>query len=108
MEQFSLFEENAFSDTTPKTASALARRVALLREELRVGEWDYDRLLPSLKDYQKIVAKYRGVVSFKYRDNKYEAIEARNVVRFMRTWKQRAEWLTDRIEAMESEIRKLL
>lgn len=106
MKQYSLFNEEAFKNDEPRTMSAIARSITLLKEELKVGEWDYDRLLPSLPDYERIVKRYRGVVNFKYRDNKYEAMEARNVCRFMRTWKARAGWLIETIETLEAEYRK--
>lgn len=106
--QLSLFEEALFTGNEPKNASQWARKMALYQEELRVGKWDYERLIVNRDLYTERVKKYRGVKNFNHRLNEYEAIEARNVIRFLNNWSEREQRLIRLIEECESEIRRLL
>jgi len=106
--QLSLFEEAFSTSPEPRTAGQWARRMALYQEELRVGKWDYERLIPNRALYADRVKRYRGVKNFAFKHNEYEAVEARNVIRFLNSWSMREERLIYLIDECQREITKLV
>lgn len=108
MVQATLFD-GAFSQVeAPRTPNQWAYRAAKLQEELRVGQWDYERLIPEQGRYAATVEKYKGVTKFNHRLNEYEAIEARSIMRFLKSWKSRKDNLEYQIEECMREINKAL
>lgn len=99
--QLDMFETfGAFSGAPANLQQALSA-LARVREEIRLGDWDFDRLLSVKEKYEKTAKRYRGVTSFKFRANKFEALEARSVLTFLRTWVTRREALEARQQELE-------
>lgn len=86
IEQHSLFKEEELNAAHPLTIREWHERATRLANELRLGQWDYDRLLPERKLYEARVKKWKGVQRFRYPENKFDAIEARSIVRFLKGW----------------------
>lgn len=107
MVQPSLFEESSFPIPAPRNANQWARRHSLLVEELRLGKWDYERLLANRFYYDKLVKNFVGITSFSSKQSKFDVIEARAVVRFLKSWAPREDELETQIEECLDAIRKL-
>jgi len=107
LEQHSLFKEEAFNAAKPRTIREWKQRMTILQEELRLGNWDFERLRPSQHVYEARVKKWRGVKQFRYPANKFEAIEARAVMRFLKEWFSRSENLASEIDECARNIVKL-
>jgi hypothetical protein len=107
MQQELWHEDTAFSNE-PTTVNGWARRAHIIQEEIRLGDWDYDRLLPERKRYEEIKKEYSGVKTFTHRGNKFAVEEARSVVRFLNTWIKRRENLEKRLSQIQSTIQGML
>lgn len=105
--QSSLFNENAFSEIDTRTVRQWDEKRMRAIEELRVGQWDYERLLPERERYAATVARWRGITQFKYSQNKFDALEARAIIRFLNEWASRSENLKVEIEECERMIESL-
>jgi len=106
--QAELFREDTVFTCTPTTVNGWARRMALLQEELRLGDWDYDRLRVEEQKYKDIVQLNKGRTQFNSTGYKFTVLEARSVMRFLATWINRREAIERAITACEMEIRKQL
>lgn len=76
-------------------------QMSRIQEELRIGQAGYDRLLPDKMKYESTVKRYRGIKSFTYRHNKFEAEEARGVVRFLKNWESERANLEAKLSELE-------
>ena len=107
MVQPSLFEESSFPIPAPRNANQWAHRHSLLTEEIRLGKWDYERLLPNRTQYEETVKRYKGFTKFNNKQVQYDVMEARAVIRFLKNWSEREDQLEIQIEECLAEIRKL-
>lgn len=108
MVQGTLFDGGSGSIPAPRTANQWAYRAAKIAEELKIGQWDYDRLRPDMNIYEERVKKWRGVKKFEYKSHEFEAIEARAVVRFLKGWEERKGRLERDLAEAHAEIKKLV
>lgn len=98
--QISFFDIGVSIPDEPPTRIELQMRLIKKIDELALVVSDRNRLKPSVHHYEAIVARYRGVKTFTYRQNKFEALEARAIVRFLKE-------ADSRIVNLEAEISDL-
>lgn len=82
-------------------------RAIMLSDELRVGDWDFERLYVDRKLYEETVKRYKGVTKFNHKYAKMQALEARAVLRFLHDWKSRADNLDVMITECIDECRAI-
>jgi len=98
--QLGLFSDGELDGVGEMTPKQIAHKMYRIQEELRVGQWDYDRLLPEKGEWEKKVVRWRGVTSFNFPQWKQEALESRAIIRFLNNWESRKLTLEDSLDQL--------
>ena len=86
--QLSLFDvSDSDRVNSERSTRAMVTELVRKRTELECGVRDYNRLKPLQSQYEALVNQYRGVVRFINSSRKFEVLEARQITRFLHSWK---------------------
>lgn len=101
-----LIQRNLFDVIDEQCAGVPTRHIALSQiirkcDELTLVVRDYERLKPQQDYYEAIVKKYRGVSVFTSRHIKFDVLEARQIIKFLKGARSRADVLKHEIDEIE-------
>lgn len=80
-----------------------ARSLRLI-DEYKIGQSDFDRLRSVQHVYEARVKRWKGATKFNCRANKFEAEEARAIMRFLKGWHGRSVDLSNQIHEIRCEF----
>lgn len=104
--QGTLWSDDELRSDEKWNARTIETKILRVKTEILIGSQDFDRLSVDRAVYEERAKRWKGVKKFTYQQNKFEALEARAVIRFLNEWKSRRDNLEDLVVQLELALRR--